>query len=56
MKNIVLAITIVGSMIATGYQQVLIESMKVVDYIGYKTNTNVVNVIDDLNTLYYMLE
>ena len=51
---------IIGTLIVTGiimlnFKGVILGTMELVDYVGEKTNTNVVTTIDNLNTIYYML-
>lgn len=40
---------------ALNFDKVLIGSMNIVDWYGYKTNTNTIEVIDGLNEIYYKI-
>lgn len=51
--------TIIGSVITLGllysiHKPLSLVLMDLVDYIGYKTNSNVVTIIDFLNDIYYL--
>lgn len=40
---------------ALNFDKVLISSMNIVDWYGYKTNTSTIEVIDGLNEIYYKI-
>lgn len=51
--------TIIGSVITLGllysiHKPLSLVLMDLVDYVGYKTSSNVVEIIDFLNTIYYL--
>ena len=55
MKNFVI---ICGLMVVIAWQSqnLIVETMRIVDFYGEKTNTNVVEIIDKLNDLWYFVE
>ena len=54
MLNLGLALIILGSMLLN-FNRILLFSMDIVDVYGNMTNTNVCNIIDELNETYYKL-
>lgn len=53
MKKKLIVTIIAAGIIALNFKGIIIGAMELVDYVGEKTNTNVVTIIDDLNTVYY---
>lgn len=53
MRKKIIGTIIAAGIIAANFKGIIIGAMEVVDYAGEKTNTNVVTIIDDLNTVYY---
>lgn len=55
MKSFVI---ICGLMVVIAWQSqnLIVETMRIVDFYGEKTNTNVVEIIDKLNDLWYFVE
>ena len=55
MKSFVI---ICGLMVVIAWQSqnLIVEIMRIVDFYGEKTNTNVVEIIDKLNDLWYFVE
>ena len=52
MLNLGLVLIILGS-ILLNFNRILLVSMDIVDTYGNMTNTNVCNIIDELNKIYY---
>ena len=55
MKNFVV-ICMLMVVIVWQSQNLIVETMRIVDFYGEKTNTNVVEIIDKLNDLWYFVE
>ena len=55
MKKLVV-ICMLMVVIAWQSQNLIVETMRIVDFYGEKTNTNVVEIIDKLNDLWYFVE
>lgn len=53
MKKLLIGSILVMGVIALNFKGIILGVMDLVDYVGEKTNTNVVTTIDGLNTLYY---
>ena len=55
MKSFVI---ICGLMVVIAWQSqnLIVETMRIVDFYGEKTNTNVVEIIDKLNDCWYFVE
>lgn len=53
MKKLLIGSILVIGVIALNFKGIILGAMDLVDYVGEKTNTNVVTTIDGLNTLYY---
>ncbi|MDY4127612.1 hypothetical protein [Peptostreptococcus porci] len=53
MKKLLIGSILVMGVIALNFKGIILGAMDLVDYVGEKTNTNVVTTIDRLNTLYY---
>lgn len=53
MKKLLIGSILVMGVIALNFKGIILGAMDLVDYVGEKTNTNVVTTIDGLNTLYY---
>ena len=53
MRKKIIGTLIVAGIIMLNFKGVILGTMELVDYVGEKTNTNVVTTIDGLNTLYY---
>ena len=51
-------VVICGLMVVIAWQSqnLIVETMRIVDFYGEKTNTNVVEIIDKLNDLWYFVE
>lgn len=54
MKKLLIGSIVVMGIVALNFKGIILGAMGLVDYVGEKTNTNVVTTIDGLNTLYYM--
>lgn len=54
MKKILIGSILVMGVIALNFKGIILGTMGAVDWYGYKTNTNVVTTIDNLNSIYYM--
>ena len=52
--KILLVVLVIAIILVTFKNPITLGLMYVVDFIGTKTNTNVVNVIDFLNNIYYI--
>lgn len=53
MKKLLIGSILVIGVIALNFKGIILGAMDLADYVGEKTNTNVVTTIDGLNTLYY---
>lgn len=53
MRKKLIGTFVVAGIIALNFKGIILGVMDLVDYVGEKTNTNVVTTIDGLNTLYY---
>ena len=58
MKKMKKLVVICGLMVVIAWQNqnLIVETMRIVDFYGEKTNTNVVEIIDKLNDLWYFVE
>ena len=58
MKKMKKLVVICGLMVVIAWQSqnLIVETMRIVDFYGEKTNTNVVEIIDKLNDLWYFVE
>ena len=58
MKKMKSFVVICGLMVVIAWQSqnLIVETMRIVDFYGEKTNTNVVEIIDKLNDLWYFVE
>ena len=58
MKKMKKLVVICGLMVIIAWQSqnLIVETMRIVDFYGEKTNTNVVEIIDKLNDLWYFVE
>lgn len=52
--KILLVVLVIAVILAVFKNPITLGLMYIVDFIGIKTNTNVVNVIDFLNNIYYI--
>ena len=58
MKKMKKLVVICGLMVVIAWQSqnLIVKTMRIVDFYGEKTNTNVVEIIDKLNDLWYFVE
>ena len=58
MKKMKKLVVICGLMVVIAWQSqnLIVETMRIVDFYREKTNTNVVEIIDKLNDLWYFVE